>query len=140
MPQVLQLAHLVQHHRVADMDVGRRRVQAQLDAQRLAGGFGAGQLGQPVGLRQQFLAAAQRDRQASRTRSVTGGPARRHASEVRYLNQLGASWRTQALEGFATRYRKRIVAAAVVAMAGFTVTAFGIAPLAPTPPACRCAC
>lgn len=46
------------------------------------------------------------------------------------MNQLGASWRTQALD-FSTRHRKRIVAAAVVAMAGFTVTAFGIAPLAP---------
>jgi hypothetical protein len=42
--QVLQLAHLVQHHRVADVDVGRRGVQPQLDAQRLAGGFGARQL------------------------------------------------------------------------------------------------
>src|SRR2546427_865085 len=38
--QVLQLAHLVEHHGVAQMDVGRRRVQAQLDAQRHAGGLG----------------------------------------------------------------------------------------------------
>jgi hypothetical protein len=36
--QVLQLAHLVEHHRVAQVDVGRGRVQPQLDAQRLAGG------------------------------------------------------------------------------------------------------
>ncbi|MCY1538707.1 hypothetical protein D9M68_742600 [compost metagenome] len=35
MPQVLQLAHLVEHHRVADVNVGRRRVQPQLDAQGL---------------------------------------------------------------------------------------------------------
>jgi hypothetical protein len=33
MAQVLQLAHLVEHHGVAQVDVGRRRVQAQLDAQ-----------------------------------------------------------------------------------------------------------
>jgi hypothetical protein len=32
-PQVLQLAHLVQHDRVADVDVGRGRVEAELDAQ-----------------------------------------------------------------------------------------------------------
>jgi hypothetical protein len=37
-PQVLQLAQLVQHHGVAEVDVGRRRVQPELDAQRLAGG------------------------------------------------------------------------------------------------------
>jgi len=61
MPQVLQLAHLVQHHGVTQVDVGRRRVQPQLDAQRLAGGFGAGQLLQPVLLRQQFVASAQRN-------------------------------------------------------------------------------
>ena len=72
-PQVLQLAHLVQHHGVADVDVGRGRVQAQLDAQRHAGGFGARQLVQPVGLR----AAVRRSRAArrpcaSRTRSVIG--------------------------------------------------------------------
>ena len=36
MPQVLQLAHFVEHHGVADVNVGRCRVQAQFDAQRLA--------------------------------------------------------------------------------------------------------
>ncbi len=33
MPQVLHLAHLVEHNRVPEMDVGRRRVESQLDAQ-----------------------------------------------------------------------------------------------------------
>jgi len=32
--KILELAHFVQHHRVADMDVRRGRVQAQLDSQR----------------------------------------------------------------------------------------------------------
>jgi len=57
--QVLQLAHLVEHHGVAQMDVGRRRVQAQLDAQRHAGGLGTGQLLHPVRLGQQLIHAAQ---------------------------------------------------------------------------------
>ena len=59
MPQVLELAHLVQHHGVADMDVRGGRVQPQLDAQGLAGGFGARQLVQPFRLWQQFFTAAQ---------------------------------------------------------------------------------
>jgi len=61
MPKVLQLAHLVQHHRVADMDVRRRGVEAELDAQRLAGGLGAGQLLQPFIFGQQVFAAAAAD-------------------------------------------------------------------------------
>ena len=36
MAEVLQLAQLVQHHRVAEMDVGRGRIEAELAAQRLA--------------------------------------------------------------------------------------------------------
>ena len=36
MAEILQLAHLVQHDRVADVDVGRGRIEAKLDAQRLA--------------------------------------------------------------------------------------------------------
>lgn len=46
------------------------------------------------------------------------------------LNSLGAPLRAQALQ-FATRHRRRIVAAVLVALGGFTVTAFGIAPLMP---------
>ena len=61
--EVLQLAHLVQHHGVADVDVRRRRVQAQLDAQRHAAGLRARQLLHPVVLRNQFLAATQGDGQ-----------------------------------------------------------------------------
>ncbi len=51
MTEVLQLAHLVEHHGVADVDVGRGRVQAQLDAQWHTGCFRASELGQPVGFR-----------------------------------------------------------------------------------------
>ena len=40
-PQVLQLAHFVEYHRVADVDVRRSRVQAQFDAQRGITSFGA---------------------------------------------------------------------------------------------------
>jgi hypothetical protein len=60
-PQVLQLAHLVEHHRVADVDVGRRGVQPQLDAQRLARGLGALPVSSPIRPGQQFFHAAQRD-------------------------------------------------------------------------------
>jgi murein DD-endopeptidase MepM/ murein hydrolase activator NlpD len=60
-PQVLQLAHLVEHHGVADVDVGRGGVQPELDAQRLAGGLGLGQPASVIGCtqsasRQQLLA------------------------------------------------------------------------------------
>ncbi|ODU10825.1 MAG: peptidase M23 [Rubrivivax sp. SCN 71-131] len=41
-----------------------------------------------------------------------------------------ASWHTAALQ-FSTRHRRRIVAAVVTGLGGFTVTAFGIAPLMP---------
>jgi hypothetical protein len=61
MPQVLQLAHLVEHHGVADVDVRSRGVEPQLDAQRRACGLGAGQLAQPVGLRDQLFASAAGD-------------------------------------------------------------------------------
>jgi len=39
-PRSCKLAHFVEHHRVADMDVGSGRVQPELDPQRLAGGLG----------------------------------------------------------------------------------------------------
>ena len=39
MPQVLQLAHFVEHHGVTDMDVRRSGVKAQFDAQRRAAGM-----------------------------------------------------------------------------------------------------
>jgi hypothetical protein len=61
MAQVLQLAHLVEHHGVAQVNVGRGRVQAQLDAQRHAGGFGPGQLLDPLVLGQQLIDSAQSD-------------------------------------------------------------------------------
>ena len=59
MPQVLQLAHLVEHHRVAQVQVRRGGVHAELDAQRHTRGLGAGQLLHPVSLGQQLLAAPQ---------------------------------------------------------------------------------
>ena len=59
MPQVLQLAHLVEHHCVADMDVRCGRVQPQFDAQGLAGGLGTAQFFHPFGLRNQLFTAAQ---------------------------------------------------------------------------------
>ena len=36
MAEILQLTHLVQHDRMADVDVGRGRIEPELDAQRLA--------------------------------------------------------------------------------------------------------
>ena len=63
MAQILQLAHLVEDHRVAHVNVGGGRVQAQLDAQRRAGGFGADQLPDPLGFGDQFIAATQADGQ-----------------------------------------------------------------------------
>ena len=61
MAQVLQLAHLVEHHGVADVDIRGGGVQAQLDAQRHTSGFGAGQLALPFVLRKQFFDPAQRN-------------------------------------------------------------------------------
>ena len=46
------------------------------------------------------------------------------------LNLFSVPSRAQVLD-FAARHRRRIVAAAVVGMGGFTVTAFGIAPMMP---------
>jgi hypothetical protein len=46
---------------MADVDVGRGRVQPQLDAQRLARGLGARELLHPGVLRQQLLGTAQGD-------------------------------------------------------------------------------
>jgi len=63
MTQVLQLPELVEHHGVPDMDVGRRRVQAELDAQGLPGRLGASQLGLPIDQRKQLVATLERDGQ-----------------------------------------------------------------------------
>ena len=61
MAQVLQLPHLVEHHGVANMDVGCSRIQPQLHAQRLARGLRTRQFFDPFVLRQQLLNTAQRD-------------------------------------------------------------------------------
>ncbi|MNG25135.1 hypothetical protein D3C85_559040 [compost metagenome] len=57
MAQVLQLAHLVQHHRVAQVDVRGGGIQPQLDAQRHAGRAALGQLASELGFDQQLIAA-----------------------------------------------------------------------------------
>jgi hypothetical protein len=57
-PQVLQLAQLVQHHGVAQVQVGRGRVEAQLDAQRLAALFGTRQFLGEFALDQQLVDTA----------------------------------------------------------------------------------
>jgi hypothetical protein len=72
MPQVLELAHLVEHDGVADVDVGRRRIQAELDAQRLAGGFRAASLRTQSACGRSSSQPRRLTASASRTRSVTG--------------------------------------------------------------------
>ena len=57
--QILQLTHFVEHHRVPQVDVWRRRVQPQFDAQRHATGHAAGQFLRPFMCRNQFFAAPQ---------------------------------------------------------------------------------
>ena len=54
MPEVLHLAHLVQHHRVPEMDVRRGRVEAELDPQRRA----ARELVRDLALDEEFVGAA----------------------------------------------------------------------------------
>jgi hypothetical protein len=49
-PQILEAAHLLQHHGVPQVDVGRGRIEARLDAQRLA------RLGRALELRLKLLA------------------------------------------------------------------------------------
>ena len=66
MAQVLELAHFVQHHGVADVDIWRGGVQAELDAQRRAAGLGLLQFLDPVSLRNEFFAAPQSHRQGMR--------------------------------------------------------------------------
>ena len=63
MTQILELAQLVQHDGVTDVDVWRRRIESELDAQRHARGFRACELGQPLGLGQQLVATALRGTQ-----------------------------------------------------------------------------
>jgi len=57
MAELLQLAHLVQHHRMAEVDVGCRRIQAQLDAQRNTRCAAARQLLRELCFHQQFITA-----------------------------------------------------------------------------------
>ena len=55
MAQILQLAQLVQHHGMAQVQVGGGRVQAQLDAQGSAGLFRTDQLLYKFAFDQQFV-------------------------------------------------------------------------------------
>ena len=36
MPEILQLAHLIEHHRMAKMQIGRGRIEPELDPQMAA--------------------------------------------------------------------------------------------------------
>ena len=58
MPQILQLAHLVEHHRVPQVNVGSRGVQTQLDTQGLSCCMAARQFAGKLGFDEQFVAAA----------------------------------------------------------------------------------
>ena len=58
MAEILQLAHLVQHDRMADVDVGRGRIETELDAQRLARRGAPRELLREFVFDQQFVAAA----------------------------------------------------------------------------------
>ena len=55
-PQILKLTHLVQHHGMAEMNVRRRGVQAELDAKGGAGGPAAGQFAGKFRRDEQFIA------------------------------------------------------------------------------------
>ena len=68
MAEVLRLAQLVQHHRVPEVDVGRGRVEAELDAQRLA----AGELLRELRLDEELVRAAPEDVEVPRD-VVRGG-------------------------------------------------------------------
>ena len=61
MAEVLQLTHLVQDNRVANMNIGRGRIQAKLDAQRLAARGAASELLRELSFDQQFVTAPFRD-------------------------------------------------------------------------------
>ena len=63
MTEILQLTHFVQDHGMTQMQVGGSRVQAQLDAQRLAALFGARQLLRKFAFDEQFVDAALGDGQ-----------------------------------------------------------------------------
>ncbi|MNW01935.1 hypothetical protein D3C71_1976430 [compost metagenome] len=63
MAKVLELAQLVQHHGMTQVDVRRGGVQAQLDTERHPGGLAAGELLEPLGFDQQLVAATLGDLQ-----------------------------------------------------------------------------
>ena len=58
MPEVLELTKLVEHHRVPDVDVGRRGVEPELAAQGLARRLRAGELLLELFLDQEAVGAA----------------------------------------------------------------------------------
>ena len=60
MAQILQLAQLVEDDGVAEVDVGRGRIEAELDSQGNAGRFRARQLGEPLVFGQQLAGPAAR--------------------------------------------------------------------------------
>lgn len=58
MAEVLELAKLVEHHRVADVNVRSRRVKAELAAQGAAGRLRAGELLLELALNEEGVRAA----------------------------------------------------------------------------------
>ncbi len=58
MTQILHLAHLVQDDRMSEMDVGRRRVEAELDPQRLVRRLSSCELLRDLRFDQEFVGAA----------------------------------------------------------------------------------
>ena len=56
--EILKLAELVEHHRVADMNVGRRRIETELAAERRSRRLRAGELLLELGLNEEGVRAA----------------------------------------------------------------------------------
>ena len=64
--EILQLPQLVELDRVPEVEVGTGRIEALLDLQ----GFSAGELGRELGLDQQLVGAAAKDRELVRRGSI----------------------------------------------------------------------
>ena len=59
MPQILELAHLVQDNGMSKMEIRRRGIQSQFDSQRFARLFGTGEFLCKFGFDQQFVTTSQ---------------------------------------------------------------------------------
>jgi len=117
-PEVLQLTHLVQHDRVAQVQVRRRGVEPELDPQRLPGPLGPDELAKEVLLDQQLVAASLRDGEGP-----TGGRGRlrlgvvgRHgrSSHRRYSTREAELWAWQVFRIQSHARRRRTAVPSVV--------------------------